>query len=85
MSSIVIYADNTFSIDGRITGYRIEQTLDRTVIKKDQYKHIAQAKDFGEEITLPQQRYALSSENPSTGVAGRSQLEKDLLEIWNSK
>lgn len=69
--SIVIYTNGKISINGADTGLSVSQTKDGTLLIKAN----------GEAVQLPQNRYALSCSKPASGVPGRDEFERDLLNI----
>lgn len=69
--SIVIYTNGNISINGADTGLSVSQTKDGTLLFKAN----------GEAVQLPHNRYALSCSSPASGVPGRVEFERDLLNI----
>lgn len=57
------------AIDGKSTGYGVTQTSKQTAVY---------AID-GERVTMPHQRYALSTDHPASGMPGRLDFQRDLI------
>lgn len=69
---IQINTHNQILIDGQRTGLSVKQTVNGTVVS-----HY-----YGAEVlpvSLPHTRYSLSHDAPASGVAGRSQFERDIV------
>ena len=86
MNRITIFSNETISIDGRSTGYRVQQTTAGTVVERHAAHGAVLPVDLGAAITMPRTRYALSCRDcaPLSGVANLNKFESDLLEIWDA-
>jgi hypothetical protein len=86
MTRITIFSNETISIDGRFTGYRVRQTPTGTVVERHANNGAVPPVDLGATITMPRTRYALSCRDcaPLSGVANFNKFESDLLEIWDA-
>lgn len=69
--SIQIATNNEILINGQRTGFGVVQRQEGTRVYKV----------CGSFISLRQNRYALSCENPASGVPGASEFEADLMEV----
>jgi hypothetical protein len=84
LTQVTIYTDNTISIGSTITGYRVSQTADGTVVRKTTNNGHPVPRDMGDVVPLPHKTYALSTDRPASGNPGRAQFDADLTAIWNS-
>ena len=86
MTRITIFSNETISIDGRPTGYRVRQATTGTVVERHSNNGAVPPVDLGATITMPRTRYALSCRDcaPLSGVANFNKFESELLEIWDA-
>lgn len=57
--SMTIYTDNSISLDGQPTGWKVAQTKEGTVV----WRGIWERENF-EVLSMPSARYSLSHDNP---------------------
>ena len=86
MNRISIFSNETISIDGRPTGYRVRQATTGTVVERHSANGAVLPVDLGATITMPRTRYALSCRDcaPLSGVANFDKFASELLEIWDA-
>lgn len=77
--------DNSLILDGKVTGLKLTQRREGSVVYTPESRLSGQAY---REHKMPHQRYSLSHDAPTdprtglpTGAAGRAQLEADLREL----
>jgi hypothetical protein len=75
MKTVVIYADNSIGIGSTITGYRVDQKPEGTVVRRHHNNNFPPPRDMGEVVDMPAKRYALSTEE------GQLQFAADLLKL----
>ena len=76
MKKLTIHADSTISVGSTITGYCVKQRPNMTAVVRWHNNGHPPAREMGPEITMPRQRYVLSSEE------GRAQFDADFLAVW---
>ena len=86
MTRITIFSNETISIDGRPTGYRVRQATTGTVVERHANNGAVPPVDLGSTVFMPSRRYALSCRDcaPLSGVANFNKFESELLEIWDA-
>lgn len=73
-----ISTSNAIIINGQATGLCLSQTRDRTVIYTPESRSSGLAY---KEHAMPHARYSAAHDAPASGVAGRTQLEADVLDL----
>jgi hypothetical protein len=76
--SLQISSDNSIIIDYKDVGLKLVQNREGTVIYKPENKSTGQKY---EKVSMPHGRYSTSHDVPSSGAAGRAQLEADILQV----
>jgi hypothetical protein len=76
MHSVTIYTSGEISVGSVITGYRVTQAADKTRVIRWSNNGFLPPKNLGDEIRMPQSRYALSSESD------RAQFNYDFLTLY---
>lgn len=76
MTTVTIYTDNTISVGATITGYRVEQTREGTVVRRTLNNGRPVPRDLGDVVAMSKPRYVLASQ------ADRDQFDSDFLAAW---
>jgi hypothetical protein len=85
MRRLTIYTDGTISVGTTITGYRVHQTPDGTVVSRWANNGYPPPTYLGDVVTMPSPRYALSCWNcvPDSGVPNANDFDREFVEIWD--
>lgn len=79
--TLQISTDNSIIIDHKDTGLKLAQTQTGTVIYRPEIRLTGQKYQV---VAMPHGRYSAAHDVPSSGAAGRTQLELDILKILQS-